>query len=110
MFTSIVTHEMITPLKCASQLAISINNSSSDRTSQKQAEVIVSTLWLIMSQIKLLLDKNLIDKKFFTPSYEHFKLNTTIKNTVNILNGQAELQKMTIRCKLVSPDLVVRLD
>ena len=33
MFTSSVTHEMITPLKCATQLAININSSSKDKNS-----------------------------------------------------------------------------
>lgn len=40
-----------------------------------------------MSQIKLLLDKNLLDKKVFTPSFETFNLNQTIQNTLSLLNG-----------------------
>jgi signal transduction histidine kinase len=52
----------------------------------------------------------LIEKKIFRLHYEDFKLNEAIKATLNILIGQAELQKVEIKCNLVARDYTVRLD
>jgi DUF4097 and DUF4098 domain-containing protein YvlB len=58
----------------------------------------------------LLLDRNLIEKKSFRLHPEDFKLNEAIKATLNILIGQADLQRVKIKCNLVSRDYTVRLD
>lgn len=91
LFTSSVTHEMITPLRCITQLATTINVKSIDSLSRKQSSIIFSTCQLLQSEIKLLLDRNLIEKKSFRLHVEDFKLNEAIKATLNILIGQAEL-------------------
>ena len=57
----------------------------------KEAELIVSTAKLLLSQVKLTLDKNMIDNNSFTPNYEYYPLNKTIIDVARILNGQAEL-------------------
>ena len=52
----------------------------------------------------------MIEKKIFRPHLDDFKLNQAIKATLNILIGQAELQKVEIKCNLVARDYTVRLD
>jgi len=52
----------------------------------------------------------LIEKKIFRLHLEDFKLNEAIKATLNIMIGQAEIQKVKIKCNLVPRDYTVRLD
>ena len=64
---------------------------SKDPQVAKEAELIVSTAKLLLSQVKLTLDKNMIDNNAFTANYEYYPLNKTIIDVARILNGQAEL-------------------
>lgn len=67
LLTASVSHELLTPLKCicsfGNQLITLITNSKI----RYKAELIVSTSNLVMSQVKFLLDKNLLDHNVFNP-------------------------------------------
>ena len=90
LLTSTVTHEMITPLKCVIQFGETLLNAKDPKVS-KEAELIVSTAKLLLSQVKLTLDKNMLDNNAFTPNFEYYPLNKTIIDVTRILNGQAAL-------------------
>lgn len=51
LLTSSVTHEMITPLKCVIQFGMTLLKSK-DLSVVKEAELIVSTAKLLLSQVK----------------------------------------------------------
>ena len=85
LLTSTVTHEMITPLKCVIQFGETLLKSKDPKVS-KEAELIVSTAKLLLSQVKLTLDKNMIDNNAFTPNLEYYPLNKTIIDVMRILN------------------------
>lgn len=51
LLTSSVTHEMITPLKCVIQFGMTLLKSK-DPSVVKEAELIVSTAKLLLSQVK----------------------------------------------------------
>jgi len=51
---------------------------------------------LLLSQVKLLLDRNMLERNIFQPSLAVHPVNFTIKNVVEILQRQAELQKISI--------------
>jgi hypothetical protein len=54
------------------------------------------TAQLLLSQVKLLLDRNMLEKGIFAPNLEMHPFNQTIKNVVSLLQRQAELQKIVI--------------
>jgi hypothetical protein len=51
----------------------------------------VSTAQLLLSEVKLVLDKNMLDNNMFAPIYEFFPLKKTILEVVKILEAQAAL-------------------
>lgn len=77
LHTSSVSHEMITPLKCIIKLGRDLTKSNDERVS-KQADLIVSTTGLILQQVKLILDKNMLDNNSFQLNFEFHSLNKTI--------------------------------
>jgi hypothetical protein len=69
LLTSSVTHEMLTPLKCIVQFGTKLLKSR-DPFVVKEAELIVSTANLLLSQVNQILDKNMLDNNAFAPNYE----------------------------------------
>lgn len=76
----------------------------------KEAELIVSTAKLLLSQVKLTLDKNMLDNNAFTPNFEYYPLNKTIMDVASILNGQAALQQINFAVNVPSQEVTVLLD
>jgi hypothetical protein len=60
---------------------------SADQKVAKEAGLIVSTTKMLLSQVKQILDKNLLDNNSFTPNFQFFPLNQTIKDVTKILKG-----------------------
>ncbi len=110
LLTSSVTHEMITPLKCIIEFALSILKNTKDPTLVKEARLILSTSKLLLSQVKLSLDKNMLDNGLFAPNFENHPLNKTITEVVDILRSQALLQGISF--ELIHPlkEVTVKLD
>jgi hypothetical protein len=50
-----------------------------------EAELIFTTAKLLLSQVKLLLDKNMLEHNMFQPNFEVSPVNKTIKDAVEIL-------------------------
>lgn len=70
MLTSSVTHEMVTPLKCMINFSEKVSDSmkSSKSPGKKEARLITTTAKLLLSQVQLLLDKNMLEYDLFTPN------------------------------------------
>ena len=61
LLSSSVSHEMVTPLKCIISFATSLKSDLKHlKQPKKQAELIYVTAKLLLSEVKLLLDNNLI--------------------------------------------------
>jgi signal transduction histidine kinase len=110
LLTSSVTHEMITPLKCIAEFGKSILKGVTTPQVSKEAKLIVSTSKLLLSQIKLLLDKNMLDNDLFVPNYEFHSINISIAEVVDILQSQAKLQKIQIEIFALKEDFIVKID
>ncbi len=64
LLTSSVTHEMLTPLKCIIQLGTTLLKSA-DLNVVQEAELIISTANLLLSQVNQILDKNMLENNNF---------------------------------------------
>jgi signal transduction histidine kinase len=65
LLTSSVTHEMITPLRCIIQFANNVLKRVTDPKQRKELELILTTSTLLLSQVKLLLDRNMLERNIF---------------------------------------------
>jgi len=66
LLTSSVSHEQITPLKCIiafGNQTLQINGLN--KAVSEKLKLIVSTATLVLNQVKMLLDKNMIDRNYF---------------------------------------------
>ena len=61
LMTASVSHELLTPLKCISSFGNELSTLITHVKLKYKAELIVSTSNLVISQVKFLLDKNLLD-------------------------------------------------
>ena len=70
----------------------------------------MSTTQLLLSQVKLLLDRNMLEKNIFVPNLEMHSINNTINSVVRILEQQAELQHIKIKYQKLDKDVIVKID
>jgi len=61
LLTASVSHELLTPLKCITSFGQELARLVTHSKLKYKAELIVSTSNLVMSQVKFLLDKNMLD-------------------------------------------------
>ena len=53
--------------------------------------MIVTTSKLLLAQVQMLLDKSLMENDHFSPHLDKINLNELVKETVNVLQGQASM-------------------
>lgn len=75
-----------------------------------KAELIVSTSNMIMSQVKFLLDKNLLDQKVFQPQLQKHKIKKVVKDAAQIMKAQATMKKINIEVKFGGDDYELMID
>lgn len=85
LLTASVTHEMVTPLKCIMNFAKSLEDHLKHSKKQEDAQLIFVTAKLLFSEIKLLLDKNLIDYERFEAQWETAPFSRIVSDTVQIM-------------------------
>ena len=69
------SHEIITPLRCISQIVDSLSKEAEVAEKTKNSLKIVSnTAQIVLNHAKASLDKNLIDAKKFTPEINRYLL------------------------------------
>lgn len=67
LLTASVSHELLIPLICIGSFSSQLANHLTHRKLKYKAELVFSTSQLLLSQVKFLLDKTLLDQKMFTP-------------------------------------------
>lgn len=75
LLNSSVTHEMLTPLKCIIEFAQMLIKELQSSPLRRVAELVLSTSKLLLSEVKSLLDRNMIEKNLFTPDFGIHSLN-----------------------------------
>jgi hypothetical protein len=61
LYTSSITHELLAPLKCIIELGNVILRKVKDPKTIEHINLVISTAQLLLSEVKLLLDKNLLE-------------------------------------------------
>ena len=85
LLTASVTHEMVTPLKCIMSFAKSLEDHLKHDDKKEDAQLIYITARLLLSEIKILLDKNLIDQEKFEAQWEKAPFSRIVYDAVQIM-------------------------
>ena len=83
--TNSVTHELMTPLKCISSFARSLQKELQHSEKRKEAELIDVTSKLMISHVSLLLDKSMLENKAFKPNFAPYPFNKIVSDAVSIM-------------------------
>lgn len=75
-----------------------------------KAELIFQTSQMLHSQVKVMLDKSMIDQSAFSPQLEHYSLKRVLEDATNIMKGQASVKKIKLQRIFAKNDLTVRMD
>ena len=110
LLSSSVTHEMVTPLKCIISFANSLQKELKHSPKCKEAELIYVTAKLLLSEVKLLLDQNMIQNEIFTLQFEHVPFNRIISDAVQIMSHQAGQKNIQIDYTPLPRELIVKID
>lgn len=94
LLTASVSHELLTPLKCIGSFGKELVYLITDKKTKYKAELIVSTSNLVMSQVKFLLDKNLLDQDVFTPQLEQQNIKKVVQDAAQIMKAQALMKRV----------------
>lgn len=96
LLTSSVSHELMTPIRCIITFATLLLNSLKNEAQKNKATNIINTGKLLQSQIKMLLDRSLLENGQFRPQLQNCYILKTIKEMTEILQSQATLRKIKI--------------
>lgn len=110
LLTASVSHEMLTPIKCIVQMTKSLSENLKNGEFKYEAKLILSTTKLLMSQVKILLDKNLLDRDHFLPNIEPHSLNSIINETIEIMRTQSAIKHIQLLYNLFSGDIMLMID
>lgn len=110
MLTSSVTHELMTPLKCISSFARSLQKELQHSAKRQEAELIDVTSKLMISHVSLLLDKSMIENKVFKPNIALYPFNKIVSDAVQIMRQIAQIKKITIEYIPLLKELIVSMD
>jgi signal transduction histidine kinase len=67
LLTSSVSHELITPIRCMVTFGNELVSSNLKDKNKRKASLIVNTGKLVLTQIKMLLDRNMLENGNFAP-------------------------------------------
>ena len=95
--TSSVSHELMTPIKCVITLAKHILSEGAKGKVKRKAEMIASTGKLLETQIKMFLDKSIMENGHFEAQLAEGEILEVVRNITEILQGQANLKKIEIQ-------------
>ena len=80
-----MSHELITPIRCIIELGNDLIKSIKVGTNNRISRLIVNTGKLVLAEIKMLLDRNLLENGQFVPQLDKAELLKVIGETVEIL-------------------------
>ena len=87
LLTSTMSHELLTPISCIISLAQSANKQSNESSIITKAALIMNTGKLVLSQIKMLLDKSLIENSQFILNLRPENVHEIVYDTALIIKG-----------------------
>lgn len=82
--TQSVTHNIVTPLRSMSLLALNLGEKVKNNSNKKDIELIYSTSQLVLTEVKTLLDKNQLDANRFLPYFVEKPINQFIDDILVI--------------------------
>ena len=89
MLQATVNHEMVTPLQCIVSFAKSLDKELIHSDKRRNAQLISLTASLVLSQVKLMLDKSLLENDRFVANFQDCPINRVIADVVIIMSEQA---------------------
>ena len=96
--TSTYSHELITPVRCIIAFAEELDKGIKINSElHKKAILIKNTGKILLSQVKMQLDNGLVQNNLFEPNLSKGKLLDVLKQTSEILEGQASIRQITIK-------------
>lgn len=110
LLSSNLTHEMITPLECIIRFAQSLERELKHSEKRREAELIMVTARLILSQVKILLDRNMIANNMFTLQNEDVPINRIVADAVSIMHHLAAVKDIKINFHSLAVEVIVRVD
>ena len=96
LLQSSVSHELLTPLKCITSFAQNLERDLKHSPMKKEAQLISLTAQLLQSQVKMNLDKSLIENGRFEPDINDSPVNRVIEDVILIMKDQAEVKKVEL--------------
>jgi signal transduction histidine kinase len=85
LLTSNVSHELITPTRCIILFAEKLLEVLKGTKNEQDANLIVTTAYLLLNQLSMLLDKSLIENNRFSPSLKSEDLLKIVDQAIQIL-------------------------
>jgi signal transduction histidine kinase len=88
LYSSTMSHELLTPLRCIKQVATAAAHNAPEVKSD--LSLIVNSTDLLLNQVKGNLDKELLENDMFEPNLDESNLKEVVDNVLGILELQAE--------------------
>lgn len=96
LFHSSVSHEMVTPLKCIISFAKTLEKELTFSPRHKDAQMIQLTANLLLSEVKMSLDRSLLENNRFVPDYTNCPINRVVADVIDIMRAQADLKQIQL--------------
>ena len=110
LLQSSVSHELLTPLKCITSFAQNLERDLKHSPKKKEAQLISLTAKLLQSQVKMNLDKSLLENGKFEPNLNDSPINRVIEDVILIMKDQAKLKTVKLKFYPLPSETMVRLD
>lgn len=110
MLQSSVSHEMMAPLRCIVNFAQVLERELKHSPRQKEAQLISMTAKLLLAEVKMLLDKNLMENNRFEADYAHHPLNRVVADIIELLRFQASLKQVRLKLIPLASETIVKID
>ncbi len=89
-----MSHELLTPIKCIGALSLDLIAQIPPGKLNYKASLVHSTSKLLLSQVKILLDKSMLDQNTFQAQLEEWSLQKVLNETSNIMLSQSIPKKV----------------
>ena len=101
---------MLTPLKCITSFAKTLERDLKHSPNRKEAQLILLSSKLLLSQVKMNLDRSLLQKGRFEPNYSTCPLNRVVTDVVEIMRDQAAVKKIKLNLLPLRREVSIPLD
>ncbi len=105
-----MSHELLTPIKCIGALSLDVIAQLPPGKLKYKAGLVHSTSKLLLSQVKVLLDKSMLDQNTFQAQLEVWSLQKIMDETCSIMLSQSVPKKIYLHTKFEGSDLTLTMD